>query len=781
MTTMSSARQDGQRRYRTALLLLVLPALAVIGPPAPAAASDTLPATVARSGNELLLANGFVRAGFDLSHPQIDSLQADFHGSGNYGGDLTASGADSLNRSGIVLERTDAAGEHASSAGATSSLVVKVLKNGPDMAQVRIDGVVDDASQPLVTSTWTLTLQRGSRTLGLGVDAHALRGAQVGSLRLSYELSPTSVYGLFARGATQRIGSLAPYFASTDALQRFYAIGRGAVDVTAGGQSETVLLSGPVSSAGPAAPASGLEQVLTGAYAHPNAWDGSGWAAAQPTSVLSGQRFRLTAQITPNQYDFPAAALPAGTNMPFDDLRAFLTAVYGTSAGMLDTYALPGEAAPSLASPTRTYGDGRNFYDPDTWMIDSALLYSGDPYLEQQARTLIEKSGDAMSPSGQIPHHFKGPAPTYTALSGATQTGPNIFWISAALRYVESTGDYAWLRNELPTIEKALNFLVARYDPTVKLVNAPGPLWIDVFIRQNYTSDTNAFMVEILREVADAEAFLSENDLAAQRRVLADDIVQGMNARLWSVDHYVTQLNPDGTMRDLLDYDSNLLAVGFGVAPPDRAGPILGLIDSGPCTHARPTWVSGIVYGPTDTYGRNMGDSLVTMGRIGWADAVARRQVGDRATFENEILGPVENDLLQRTWLTERYDCFGNATRAPYYYEYPSLVVMLLREIAYGIDLGLQNVTIDPFTRTDFRYHLGFVDVSYSSDAVRMTLPGSGTKSYAIHGLVPATTYRVTVQGAKWPASSAVAGTDGVLRFSAPIGAGITVSVKRAS
>ena len=168
------------------------------------------------------------------------------------------------------------------------------------------------------------------------------------------------------------------------------------------------------------------------------------------------------------------------------------------------------------------------------------------------------------------------------------------------------------------------------------------------------------------------------------------------------------------------------------------------------------------------------------MGRIGWADAQARRRVGDRATFESKILGPVESDLLQRTWLTERYDCNGNATRAPYYYEYPSLAVMLLREIAYGIDLGLQDVVIDPFTRTDFRYHLGVVDVSYSAAAVTLTLPGSGTKNYAVHGLTPGASYRITVRGTKWPAAVTAADGSGVLRFFAPIGAGITVSAKRA-
>ena len=54
----------------------------------------------------------------------------------------------------------------------------------------------------------------------------------------------------------------------------------------------------------------------------------------------------------------------------------------------------------------------------------SALIYSGEPYLQRQARDVIERSGAFLKPNGQLPHHFEKDKPTFTALSGATQTGP---------------------------------------------------------------------------------------------------------------------------------------------------------------------------------------------------------------------------------------------------------------------------------------------------------------------------------------------------------------------
>ena len=51
----------------------------------------------------------------------------------------------------------------------------------------------------------------------------------------------------------------------------------------------------------------------------------------------------------------------------------------------------------------------------------SALLFSGDSYLQEQSRGVVERSGDFLLATGQLPHHFDGNTPVYIALSGATQ------------------------------------------------------------------------------------------------------------------------------------------------------------------------------------------------------------------------------------------------------------------------------------------------------------------------------------------------------------------------
>lgn len=777
------------------------------------AATALLPTTLTRAPGRLILANGYVRVEFNLSHPQIDIVRADFSGAGNYGPTLLAVGRDpaGLTRGGIVLERDDATMEsasastggaavvlaraHASSQGVAAPPRVIVLAEAPGLVRVRIDGIADDPIMPLVTSDWTVSLAAGARAFTLDVAAHALHDADnVAGIRLSSYLAPFSIYGFFARGVEQMMNSRAPFFASDSPLRRFYALGGGgSVDLTATGSAhETVLMSARPGSA----VRGGIQQVLAGHYPRYDTWTRAGWGNAAPTRVTAGETWTVNDTIAVNNADFPVGNLPPGSNLPADDLRALYTAIYASSAGALVTYGLPGETATTLATPWRDYPHGHNFYDPDTWMAVSALVYSGDRYLQRQARTIIDKTGAHILSNGQVPHHFVDTTPSYVAISGATMTGPNIFWIASALQYARATGDYDWLRARMPLLERALGYLTDRYDPRVGLVDAPGPLWIDVFIRDHYASDTNAYMVEILREMADAERFLAVNDghagnsagveLAAEHEAMARSIAAAMNARLWAGDHYITQMNPDGSVRDFVDYDSNLLAVAFGIAPPARAALIMRRINGGGCGPAPVAAgyastvnaaglldASGVYYGPGDTYNRNLGDSSLAMGRIAWADGRASARVGDLAAFDDRVLDPVRTALLARTWLNERYTCGGVAVRARYYHEYPEMVAMLLREVRYGVNIGLRTVDISPLGPTRYHYHIGNVDVDYSPTVVTFTVPGSGDKRVSIAHLIPNALYnvRATDVGDR-RVREARAATDGrgTVTFTAPIG-----------
>ena len=118
-----------------------------------------------------------------------------------------------------------------------------------------------------------------------------------------------------------------------------------------------------------------------------------------------------------------------------------------------------------------------NYFDPDNYIATYALLQTGYPYLHDQVsnktihdfpcftsrsnrckhaapvtllftqvRRVLERSGAFINAKGQLPHHFVDDKPVFQALSGATQTGPNVFWILSCFNYVKHSGNMTWLQ-----------------------------------------------------------------------------------------------------------------------------------------------------------------------------------------------------------------------------------------------------------------------------------------------------------------------------------------------
>lgn len=65
-------------------------------------------------------------------------------------------------------------------------------------------------------------------------------------------------------------------------------------------------------------------------------------------------------------------------------------------------------------------------------------------------------------------------------------------------------------------------------------------------------------------------------------RDMATAMATAVNDRLWASagvgrggdDHYITQLNPDNTTRDFVDYDSNLIAIAHDIPDTARAAKV---------------------------------------------------------------------------------------------------------------------------------------------------------------------------------------------------------------
>jgi hypothetical protein len=174
------------------------------------------------------------------------------------------------------------------------------------------------------------------------------------------------------------------------------------------------------------------------------------------------------------------------------------------------------------------------------------------------------------------------------------------------------------------------------------------------------------------------------------------------------------------------------------------------------------------MYNASNCVNGNTGDSAVSMGRIAWQDGLARQAIGGsdaKNKFETLIAGPLQADVLKRTWLPERFDCQGRDAHNSYYFEYASVAGMLVFEIRYGIKLLPSSVTLDPLGGSAFDFEITGLRITYSHTSIHIQLPSGhfGARTITVTG-VSQGSWTWTVGGAG-PNNKATVGADGILTF----------------
>lgn len=588
---------------------------------------------------------------------------------------------------------------------------------------------------------WRIALPEQARAARVTSTLTLRRSISIKALTLSVMTPHWFLAGLFERGVVQQVKHGEHVFASSDALNVFYTVGhdQGCVAVVPVTRAAQTLLCRDA-----AHDQTGVQFVLAGRFPLEDTWHANDWSEAMVQPLEAGESFTTAFDLYANDLPFPTHTLEQMSLPTVEDTRTHLTNLYAVQVGCLGSYQIPGSAYPTIAQPNRHYGNNHTFFDPDAWSLVSALSYSGDPYLEDQARQVLELALSGITASGQIPHHFTDTQPTYVALSGAPQTGPNIFWSLAVVDYVSATGDAAWLRRHWFYLRRATAWVLEHYDGDKKLLCVSGPLWVDVFKRDGYAFDTNVMAVHFLRQVSSAASLMNDHQTAQRLQTIANEITVGLEQLFDGNDHYITSKSRDWQKTvDMIDAD-NYAAIAFGVTTdPERIKRIFARLDSAPHTHpnGRGTWISEVYYDLDDCYLGNTGDSACAFARHYWIDLRSRHAARDTTMF-NTLFENVRQDLFAMTWMTERYDLNGEMIRAPGYHEYPGILAMTLRENRYGININLENVEISPLSTQDFTWSVGQTQLEYRSSRVAIRVAGQGQRNYKILRLEPSTTYR---------------------------------------
>ena len=95
-------------------------------------------------------------------------------------------------------------------------------------------GILDDASDPAVEESWTISLSANQRWFTFAFNGQTLRAASYKAARRSLFLNSSSITALFDRGVVQMMHAspLGDFFGSYDHLGRVYSLGGGcAIDI----------------------------------------------------------------------------------------------------------------------------------------------------------------------------------------------------------------------------------------------------------------------------------------------------------------------------------------------------------------------------------------------------------------------------------------------------------------------------------------------------------------------------------------------------------------------
>jgi hypothetical protein len=882
--------------------------------PTGAAAAGGAALKLAADKRSAVLSNGYVCV--VLVGSSVAELRSDFHGKGAYGANALAQSFG-----------LDVPGGLAPGPGQPGEPGAKILESRGSSPEARVVTMELSAHENIIKETWTISVGDRQRGVSVSIDGSKLGGvcSKVGGVcaapRHVIAAVAVSTFAQFERGAMQmmnRADGSGQTLYTNNTLSRVYWLGaknttRAAraiprpypttqlpcLDVTVSGTSYLAIVSAPdteVRNQNPHSSNSGrfersaggsLLDFVPGSRFPPlsipplDTWTDEDGLEYDPK--IGASRWKREFVLTPNNYDFPAGtvAVPAEADkagLPFDDLRAFYTAIYASPAGQLISFfpATPGMSQTSLHSPNNGYAGLVNFFDPDNFFTVSALALSGDAYLLNEAKKIVMTTGDHIKADGQVPRKIDNSFSTPQAIfdpfwsgspfgnssqqRGNGQWSPlmpiNIHWILAALNCAKNDVDVAWLAALWPKIELATEFLLRMIqgpphtcynsiqscpapDPNVcnetecslgigsaapagahcscaggapfvrggggadlpYLLSTTGSLMNIPLRRGNFTSDTNIYMVHFLREMADASTALGHPAKARELLSTAGKISAAVNEHLWSKDdgedHYITQLNHDGTTADYVDYAANTMAIFTGVASPERAAKIVARMAKGNCTGAgkRGTWVSERPFYSydkdklfPDKHPEEQGDSTSAEGRVALMDAKARiamaaaGDAGALAYFNDDLLGPIQRDLLEFTWLTERYTCEGLRERTPFFFEYPCLLSMMLKEMKYGIDLGLVEWRLQPTAGVaPFVWAIGTTNVSHSTSSASVEHPGSGARQVTVSGLKPSSSFVATTGcGSSALSAKGVTTTKGIASWNATeVKCGVSITVRQ--
>lgn len=361
------------------------------------------------------------------------------------------------------------------------------------------------------------------------------------------------------------------------------------------------------------------------------------------------------------------------------------------------------------------HGHGNTFPALDGHQMADALLYLGQVETVKLNWNYVKSF---QRPDGQLPFAIlpdaagKPIGPPEGGISVDPNGGLYTHWVPdnplRALGYTtyiqnadvlyRKTGDLDWLKESLPSVNLAADYLAAMTTPEGAVGGAG--YYVERPTRVEFDGVTQGHAVDAFHRLADLNEVACDADAAKRYQELANRIEANFQTQFWADDHFAEYIHPQhGAISNHGLTDTDWTAIAMQVATEAQQATLWPQLQ-----HEMKFRYAGVPTGIAtrpETYeawefSHNDRMDLAAMGRVWYIECQARANMHDADGLADAIRAVCKVGRENGYYWRERYNAEGGFG-VEKYCEYPANLIRVVQRFMMGVEYGAQGqVTLAP-------------------------------------------------------------------------------------
>jgi len=367
------------------------------------------------------------------------------------------------------------------------------------------------------------------------------------------------------------------------------------------------------------------------------------------------------------------------------------------------------------------HGHGNTFPALDGHQMADALLYLGQV---ETVKLNWDYVRTFQRPDGQLPFAIlpasagKPIGPPEGGISVDPNGGLYTHWVPdnplRALGYTtyiqnadvlyRMTGDLAWLKENLPSVNLASDYFAGMITPEGAVGGAG--YYVERPTRVEFDGVTQGHAVDAFRRLANLNEIAGDAEAAKRCRALADRVEQHFQTKFWAGEHFAEYIHPErGPVANHGLTDTDWTAIAMKVATEEQKAKLWPQLQ-----HEMKFRYAGVPTGIAtlpETYeswefSHDDRMDLAAMGRVWYIECHARANMGDADGLADAIRAVCKVGRENGYYWRERYNADGGFG-VEKYCEYPANLIRVVQRFVMGVVYRLDgSVALAPNVPADY-------------------------------------------------------------------------------